>query len=117
MKRFVIERTEGFRVLEGTGRSQVATMVLPIGEQTGGPENRHPESDQWLYVVAGTGAAIIERETCVLRPGVLVLIEAGEAHEIVQRGDEPLFTLNIYAPPAYPPRTGTQPPGGDARPR
>lgn len=35
------------------------------------------------------------------RRGSLVLIEAGEAHETFNEGNELLSTLNVYAPPAY----------------
>lgn len=90
-----------FDVVAGTERSQAATMTLAPGQSTGGPENRHPDSDQWLYVRAGEGVATVEGVDCRLAPGALVLLEAGEAHEITNDGDEPLETVNVYAPPAY----------------
>jgi quercetin dioxygenase-like cupin family protein len=96
-----------FEVVAGTDRSQAATMALSSGQSTGGPENRHPEADQWCYVAAGTGVAVVEGEERRLQPGVLVCIEAGEAHEIrndAGDGDdemEPLRTINVYAPPVY----------------
>ena len=76
-------------------------MVLPPGGSTGGPSNRHANSDQWLYVVSGEGEAIIDGERHKLPAGTLLLIEAGEAHEILNPGAEPLTTFNIYAPPEY----------------
>ena len=36
-----------------------------------------------------------------LSPGDLLLIEAGEPHEIRAGGEHRLVTLNVYAPPAY----------------
>ena len=36
-----------------------------------------------------------------LRAGVLLLIEKGDEHEILNTGRTPLRTLNIYVPPAY----------------
>jgi mannose-6-phosphate isomerase-like protein (cupin superfamily) len=42
-----------------------------------------------------------ETRTYRLAPGVLVLIEHGETHEIRNNGKEPLETLNFYVPPAY----------------
>jgi mannose-6-phosphate isomerase-like protein (cupin superfamily) len=93
--------SEGFRVLTGNDRSQAAVMVLAVGDSTGGPDNRHDGSDQWLYVVAGEGSARVDDQIHVLRPGTLLLIESGEAHEIRNEGDEPLRTLNFYVPPAY----------------
>ena len=91
----------GFAVAFGNGRAQAATMVIAPGGAEGGPGNRHRGADQWLYVAAGEGAAVVEGETHVLRPGVILLIERGEAHEIRNTGPEPLQTLNFYAPPAY----------------
>ncbi|MDR7582309.1 MAG: cupin domain-containing protein [Armatimonadota bacterium] len=90
-----------FRIVAGTPRSQAATMVLRPGQTTGGTDNRHPHEDQWLYVISGTGLAIVEGRRIRLTPGTLLLIEAGEAHEIRGTGPEPLVTVNVYAPPAY----------------
>ncbi|MDR5682564.1 MAG: cupin domain-containing protein [Armatimonadota bacterium] len=90
-----------FEVVAGTHRSQAATMVLEPGESTGGPDNVHPDSDQWLYVVSGEGQAVVRGKTVRLRPGSLLLIEAGEPHEIRNTGTRSLHTVNVYAPPAY----------------
>ncbi len=92
----------GFNVHVTTARSQGATMSLGPGESTGGPDNRHAESDQWLYVVSGDGTATVEgREVVVLASGTWLLIEAGETHEIQAGPDAPLETISVYAPPAY----------------
>lgn len=95
------DQAGGFRVLGGTVRSQAASMVLGPGEATGGPENRHPDVDQWLYVISGRCRATVEGRTVTVETGGLLLIEAGEAHEIENAGPEPLRTLNVYAPPEY----------------
>ncbi len=92
---------KGFRVVLGNGQSQAAEMVLPVGETEGGPDNRHRGSDQWLYVVEGTGIAIVNGKRVRLGPQSLVLIEHGDKHEIRNIGSEPLRTLNFYVPPAY----------------
>jgi mannose-6-phosphate isomerase-like protein (cupin superfamily) len=54
-----------------------------------------------LYVVSGRGRAILEGTEYELGAGSLLLIEAGEAHEISSAGDQPLETLSVYAPPEY----------------
>lgn len=95
------DRSGFFDIVAGTGRSQAATMTLDPGRSTGGPENRHPDSDQWLYVVSGRGRATVDGEAIEIGPGDLLLIEAGETHEIAAGEDEPLETINVYAPPAY----------------
>ncbi|PSQ01787.1 cupin domain-containing protein [Halobacteriales archaeon QS_4_69_31] len=76
-------------------------MTLAPGQSTGGPDNAHPGSDQWLFVVSGSGSATVEGETVQLDAGDLVVIEAGEAHEVTNDGDAPLETLNLYVPPVY----------------
>lgn len=92
----------GFHVLGGSDRSQAATMVLEPGSSTGGPDNAHDASDQWLYVLSGAGVATVSsHEEIPLAAGTLLLIEAGEPHEIRSTGRESLRTLNVYAPKAY----------------
>jgi mannose-6-phosphate isomerase-like protein (cupin superfamily) len=103
MKQAQLDFSSDFAVIFGNQRAQAAVMVLQPDEVTGGPDNRHRGSDQWLYVIAGEGSAVIDRQTCALRPGVLVLIEEGEPHEIRNEGKDPLQTLNFYAPPAFSP--------------
>jgi mannose-6-phosphate isomerase-like protein (cupin superfamily) len=94
-------RDEFFDIVAGSSRSQAAVMVLEPGRSTGGADNRHPESDQWLFVVSGAGTATIEGQQLEIEAGSLVLIEAGEAHEIACASDDPLRTISVYAPPAY----------------
>ncbi|MBI4511024.1 MAG: cupin domain-containing protein [Deltaproteobacteria bacterium] len=90
-----------FQVVGETARSQAATMVLQPGSSTGGADNRHADADQWLVVISGAGKAIIEGFEVSLTAGSLLLIEAGETHEIVNTGANPLATINFYAPPEY----------------
>jgi mannose-6-phosphate isomerase-like protein (cupin superfamily) len=92
---------KGFHVTIGNARSQAAQMVLAPGENEGGPDNRHGGADQWLYVVSGSGVAIINGKWCPLRGGSLILIERGDRHEIRNTGRTKLKTLNVYVPPAY----------------
>ncbi len=91
----------GFRVMLGNQRSQAAQMTLAPGASEGGPDNRHRGTDQWLFVVSGTGEAIINGTTHALKEGTLLLIERGDRHEIRNTGRTPLRTLNLYVPPAY----------------
>lgn len=67
----------------------------------GGSDNRHRGSDQWLYVVSGTGQATIEGRRHPLRAGTLLCIQRGERHEVRNTGRSLLKTVNVYVPPAY----------------
>lgn len=100
MNVFNINPRKGFRVLSKTQRSEAATMVIAPGDQEGGPGNKH-HADQWLFVLTGTGEAIVSGDKIDLSENMLIEIEAEEEHEIRNTGDKPLRTLNFYAPPAF----------------
>jgi mannose-6-phosphate isomerase-like protein (cupin superfamily) len=85
----------------GDEYSQAARMTLAPGEVEGGPDNCHRWADPWLFVVSGTGEAVVNGEAVPLKAGTLLLIEPGDMHEIRNTGEGPLLTLNVYVPPAY----------------
>jgi len=91
----------GFRVALGNARSQAAEMVIPPGDAEGDPHNRHRGADQWLFVVEGRGVGRINGRRVKLVPGMLLLIEKGDEHEIRNDGRGLLRALNVYVPPAY----------------
>jgi mannose-6-phosphate isomerase-like protein (cupin superfamily) len=97
---------EGFRVAFGTRTAQAAEMVIAAGRSEGGPGNRHRGSDQWLYVVSGTGIAIVNRKRISLRRGTIIVIEKNDEHEVKNTGRSALKTVNVYVPPAYTKRGG-----------
>ena len=101
MKSDDLKFNTGFRVSVGNARSQAAVMVLAQGGCEGGPDNRHRGADQWLFVVEGTGLAIINGREVKLRAGSAVLIERGDRHEIRNTGRGLLKPVNVYLPPAY----------------
>jgi mannose-6-phosphate isomerase-like protein (cupin superfamily) len=82
-------------------RVQAAQMVIGPGDSEGGPKNRHRGADQWLFVLAGTGAAIVGGRRHALKAHTLLLIEHGERHEIKNTGRVSLKTINFYSPPGY----------------
>ncbi|WP_123537081.1 cupin domain-containing protein [Halosimplex salinum] len=101
MKRTTLDFSGFFDVRLTTDDAQAAQMTLSPGQSTGGPDNFHAESDQWLYVVSGSGRATVDGDDVRLSEGDLVVVESGETHEIENDGDEPLETLNLYVPPDY----------------
>ena len=101
MKKKTLRFGKGFRVAFDVRRAQAAEMVLAPGDSEGGPDNRHRGADQWLYVVSGTGAAIVERRRVPLKAGVLLVIEKRERLEVRNTGRTLLKTLNFDSPPAF----------------
>ena len=65
------------------------------------PDNRLRGADQWLYVQEGSGSAFINGRKIPLKAGTLILVEAGDNHEIRNTGKGLLKTVSIYLPPAY----------------
>ncbi len=101
MKRFSIAQgySSGFDTLGSTDNSQGATLVVQPQTKTGGPDFRHPASDHWVYVIAGAGRAVVAGREAHLDAGTILLIEAGETHEIFCLGDEPLVMFTVFSPP------------------
>lgn len=91
----------GFRVAAEVREVQAAEMVLEPGDCEGGEDNHHRGADQWLFVVEGRGVAQVDGTSVDLEPGVLLVIEKQERHEIRNTGEGLLKTLNFYYPPAF----------------
>ena len=96
-----------FDVLFSSRNAQVATMVLKPGDCSDDSVcNEHPNSEQWVYIVSGTGSITTAKRgarnrTTKLKAGDIVLIEKAERHQIRNIGKRPLRTMNLYVPPAY----------------
>jgi mannose-6-phosphate isomerase-like protein (cupin superfamily) len=101
MKIKTLKFGQGFKVVLGNRRVQAAQMVIVPGDSEGGPTNRHRGSDQWLFVISGTGVAVVNGKRHRLSQYSLLLIEHGAQHEIKNTGPLPLKTLNFYSPPGY----------------
>jgi mannose-6-phosphate isomerase-like protein (cupin superfamily) len=91
----------GFRLSASNAKSQAAVTVLAVGGKEGGSHNLHKSADQWLYVVEGSGVAITNGHRARLKAGTIVLIEAGDRHEIRNTGRTLLKTVSVYVRPAY----------------
>jgi mannose-6-phosphate isomerase-like protein (cupin superfamily) len=91
----------GFHLAVTHGDFQAATMNLVPGSKEGGPDNKHKGADQWLFVVEGTGKAIVGGRSLALKAGTLLLIEKNTTHEIRNTGKSLLKTINLYQPPAF----------------
>src|SRR6476661_10185695 len=101
MQKRMLRFGQGFKVVLGNRRAQAATMTIAPGDCEGGPDNRHRGADQWLFVVSGSGVAVLGGRKHRLKAGSLVLIERGTTHEIRNTGRTALKTVNVYVPPAY----------------
>jgi mannose-6-phosphate isomerase-like protein (cupin superfamily) len=96
-----------FELLARTPAAQAAKMTLkPGGVSEDEPSNEHPTSEQWLFVISGTGEARIGKtrkrlRKIPLKANSLLVIQKHELHQIRNTGRKPLVTINLYVPPAY----------------
>ncbi len=74
-------------------------MCFLPGETLGA--HLHEEVEETFYFTSGTGTFFVEGLQYDIRSGDAFRIEPGEAHDIVNSGDEPLdavFIKHTYAP-------------------
>lgn len=92
-----------YRTVAWTGRFlQLTLMSIPVGESIG--LERHPDTDQFLRLDAGTGRAQMGAAKDELTfdqevtDGWCVIVPAGTWHNVTNTGDEPLQLYTVYAP-------------------
>lgn len=98
---------EFFEVLHTTARTQTAVMTIAPGEEAGEPET-HDAQDQVIVVLKGEMLARVWDDGKDAAPvevrggaGTALVVHAGTQHHVASVGDEPLFFVTVYGPPAY----------------
>jgi mannose-6-phosphate isomerase-like protein (cupin superfamily) len=100
----VARDNQAFRREVMTGEhEQVVVMTIPAGGEIG--EEVHPDTDQVLAFVDGTGEARLDDVGTPVGPNDLVFVRAGTKHNFINTGDVPLRLVTIYAPPEHAPGT------------
>jgi len=92
---------ESFLLLETTGRTQTATMVLRPREASSEEMEAHPHSDQVLLVLEGEVVAEVGGERQTLAAGECVNVPAAVKHRFVNESGAPVRAFTVYGPPAY----------------
>ncbi len=89
-----------FRRVMATGPySQLVTMSIKPKEDIG--SEVHPGTDQMLFIVAGTGKAVVNGETAEVKENDAVFVPAGAKHNLINTGHEDLRLFTVYAPPEH----------------
>jgi len=81
----------------GAGRISCGVVKLEPGK--GHERHNHPEAEEMLYVVRGTGEQEIAGETREISAGEMLFVPQGVYHGTVNTGWEPLVLIAVYAPP------------------
>jgi mannose-6-phosphate isomerase-like protein (cupin superfamily) len=96
----IAEKSADFRRVLWTGtHSQLVVMTTPPNGEIG--EEVHPDTDQILTFVSGTGEAVIEGQTEPIDQGDLVAVPAGTRHNFRNTGVNPLVLYTVYGPPEH----------------
>jgi mannose-6-phosphate isomerase-like protein (cupin superfamily) len=61
------------------------------------PQHTHADADEFIYVVAGEGAATVDGAEQRLRAGVLLFVPRGVAHALSKAGRNPLIVMSTRA--------------------
>lgn len=70
--------------------------IFDIGGRT--PSNEHKEAYEYFYVLKGEGLAKIGEYTTPIRQGSFVIVPPGHHHDIINTGNERLYTLTTMIP-------------------
>jgi mannose-6-phosphate isomerase-like protein (cupin superfamily) len=75
----------------GAGAATLIQINDPVADHA------HADSDEFLYVIAGEGAASVEGVAQKLRAGMLLFVPRGVTHRFSQSGRNPLIILSTRA--------------------
>ena len=89
-----------FRRVIATGpHSQLVTMSIKPKDDIG--SEVHPATDQMLFIVAGTGKAVVNSDTVEVKENDVVVVPAGARHNLINTGNTDLRLFTVYAPPNH----------------
>lgn len=87
------------KVLSQTSQSQVATMTIKAGEDTGADATN--SGDQIILVIEGEADIESMGSKTRVVAGQVITIPANTPNRIYSVGGGDLFALTIFAPPSY----------------
>lgn len=63
------------------------------------PAHSHPHGEEVIYVVSGSGRALVDGEVTAVRAGTTVLFPQGKVHMLHNTGVEEMKVVCFFAPP------------------
>lgn len=99
IKKLAKENDNFRKVLFTADHSQLVLMSIAPGEDIG--EEVHTHIDQILYLVEGTGEAVIDGLESPFVEDEVVFVPAGTKHNFINKGDKALKLYTVYSPPEH----------------
>lgn len=90
-------RDHRFDMLIRSPRAQVVLASLPPGQTAYRQHSVNRASDQIVYVIEGEASASTDGTARSLHEGNILLIKAGQQHQVTNVGSSRLLYLNIIA--------------------
>ncbi|MEO6938852.1 MAG: cupin domain-containing protein [Candidatus Kapaibacterium sp.] len=91
---------QNFRTVLYTGKkSQLVLMNIPPGGEIG--LETHPNVEQTLFILSGTGTAILDGESRPIKTGDALVVTPGTAHNVVNSSEQAMKIYTVYAPPNH----------------
>ena len=82
--------------LRAKNLSVCVIRVMP-GE-TVRPAHSHPNSEELIYIITGSGKVMIENEVGEVKAGSAILFEQGKIHMLKNSGDVEMKVICFFAP-------------------
>lgn len=102
IEKATVENKNFRKVLFTAKHTQLVLMSLKPSEDIG--MEKH-DVDQFFRVEEGTGRAVVNGKVLNLTPGSIVIIKAGDNHNIMNSGRTDLKMYSLYSPPHHKDKT------------
>ena len=81
------------------GAKQCSSCVIRVeAGQTVKPAHSHPNGEELIYIIKGTGRVWIEGEISPVREGSIVLFPQGHVHMLQNSGTEEMKVVCFFSP-------------------
>ena len=79
---------------------QCSTCVIRVapGDKVR-PAHSHPQGEEVIYIVSGSGRVLIDGQVSAVRAGCAVLFPQGKPHMLHNTGSEEMKVVCFFAPP------------------
>ncbi|MFC1866794.1 cupin domain-containing protein [Thermodesulfobacteriota bacterium] len=81
----------------GSKHMTFGIAVVPEGSCL--PWHNHVDSEEIIYVLKGTGTAESKTEAQAIEPGMVLYMEPGSEHQILNQGKDEMKLLCSFSPP------------------
>jgi quercetin dioxygenase-like cupin family protein len=86
---------------ENTGANHCTMCVIVVQPgETVRPAHSHPNSEEVIYLLSGTGRVCIEGVVEPVHAGCAILFPQGSIHMLQNSGTEPMKVACFFAPPS-----------------